>query len=348
MQQATTGQSLAEFAIGFSVLAFLMIAGTYIGMGMYHGQMASDAIREPIFQRNYMAKTAGAITPIELLTMIRMTDTQGNIRDGNQVDNINVVTSNNTQTAIIVGAKTFNNPFVPLTFTVTQGIHKNLLAANTGGSESATVLPPISTPPWEAAPEVQQLLSGVDCNSGSTLGEPHAESMANGSGTYLSRASFSATAPMPERNVMELSRNHMGECANEGAGTCQAEYDDFLPEEIANTVYRSGDTARGYFSHKNPPGMPGYQVFFRYVMDADDTRPERDTGYDDDPVEPIMEIVNNPEHGFYIDPSGEYRQPPAEMVPDCMKRKQAECAIKKGAERAGEICQQFARHTQGI
>jgi hypothetical protein len=138
------GQSLVEFTLVLPIFVLLLVAAGYIGIALYQGSMASDAIREPGIHKMEMANEKGAVSGGQLSGYVSSSPIGGSINMGAKVDSVSVVNGQNA--AIIVGTKNYTPPvsFIPsFNFAVAQAINANLLlAANGGGAKVRSIKAP--------------------------------------------------------------------------------------------------------------------------------------------------------------------------------------------------------------
>jgi Flp pilus assembly protein TadG len=145
------GQSLVEFVMVMPILLLIMLGAFFIGLAMYQGATASQAMKAPLTNKVQLADTAGN-TQNQVLQLINSTNI-GALQQGQAVDGLNVVGGPNQLTSVLVGSKTYQAPipFIPpMTFTVAQAINTNLIQPNGGASGPFNATPGIASMTYPA------------------------------------------------------------------------------------------------------------------------------------------------------------------------------------------------------
>lgn len=349
------GQSLVEFVLVTPILLLVLMAGYSFGMGLYQANMAADAIRQPALKKLEMAKTPGAVSTGTVMGYVTGGPLSGNIKSGSPVDSVSFKDAGD-YTSIIVGTKSYTSPapFIPtLNFTATQGIQKNLLlAASNGASQRPAATPwvpggAVKTPPWEAFAG-QKLPPNLELNpgcatvpvGGNIVDAVNSEMQPKK--TYISTAPVAFFSPVTPGSLATLAATFAAECANDGAGVCQKEYNDFLPKDYPPNVLGGPPPTRmdKYFEMDNPPGAPGMKLIWGIWCDGTDTSQVNCKLNTGDPRFTILPSIG-PNHGWYDDPTGQFKKPPDDFVKSCMARKQAECQLKKAQDKAQQIANAY-------
>jgi hypothetical protein len=353
-------------AIAFPFLMLILAGGINFGLGLYQANMASSAIQQPSLKKLEMADTPGAIAPATVLAWVTGADsTKGTIKSGNAVDSVKFA-NQQAETEILVGTKGYKAiaPFLPsFDITVAQGINKNLLLASSGGA--ARVRPASvpwvpggapRTPPWKdpimqnAPPDFRMNPNCAKVPVGEdAVGALNSEVQTDK--TYISNKPVAFFSAVSLPTLIQLSQQFEGACANDGADVCQKEHDDLMPkppkDQPAELKLMSG-VPPGIVSYayqtKNPPGGPGTVV--TYTFQCSKTFGLGGGKFCKSPQPSGGIITHNPDigadHGLYFDPTAKYEKPPDPGFMDsCKSRKQAECMLKKGTERADQIMNRY-------
>ena len=201
-----------EFAFAASVLFVVLAAAFYVGKAMLMGNMASEGIRESALRKWEMADTPGAVGTGTIMGWV--TD----------VDQVNfVATAPADVTSIIVGEKTSNTNFMGMpnfTFTVTQGIQKNLLKAVGAPSRGTNWFPnAFHGHPFDFMNNNRhQQLPGLEyvggCEDRTALGgEGVVQFLADGdSAPYVSRSPTAYNSPFKLISFLQLAETFAPEC----------------------------------------------------------------------------------------------------------------------------------------
>ena len=325
------GQSLVEFALGTGVLFLILLTTFHFGLAMYHGHIASDAIRDIAKNKLAMADSPIGYAAEDLwLKTTTSNAADGNLAFGNaqKLDANSFKIFNLAEHAVVAGSKQVDAMGIPITFTTTQVIQRKLLQNNNAATTQGLIwAPPPRTPPWQRFPQIPAVFQ---CESPSFVSRPHALGVGGDSGIYLS-AWPGVDSPASEKTTLMLASQEMGGCASAG-GSCAAEKAALMPKLKEKSVYPPSSIQYTYY---NPPGAPGKTVMI--MVNA-----KTDGSVDTSMVSLSTSDNITAEQGFYIDPSGNYEEPPADYVDSCKKQRQAQCALEKAAEKAQEIVDAYA------
>lgn len=350
-RQVFRGQGLAEFAIIVPIILTIMVAGGFIGMAMFTAHTAAEAIKEPTVRKMEMAKNPGAYSNGAILSMVRSAKGANTLQGLVFVD---VPSADGSRTKILVGTKNFTValPFMPpmtFEFTATQGIQAALLAANNGSAADPSYVPGGRQPPpsqsedpygWTRTPRACQT---------TPIGEPEVLNLRPNNSFYMARnpQSFGSVFTT-SLEVLELATNFAGECADGGGGaaaTCEGYRQQLMPEppfckpETGGRFNYDPVTPSSWVEYtcKNPPGAPGKEMTIRMICstpDKDSDTPQCGTTQDGPPR--FVEVVGPPV-GLFNDSGETSGEPPAEYVPECVKRKVAECQIQRAVGMANAL-----------
>jgi len=214
------GQSLVEFAFASIVLFAVLAAAFYVGRAMLLGNAASEGIREPAMRKMEMADTPGAIGTATILGWTT------------EVDNVQFVATGATDvTSIIVGERTTDTNYMGMpnfTFTVTQGLQKNLLKAVGAPNHGTNWFPnTFHGHPFDFMQDNRhQQLAGLEyvggCQDRTAIGgEGVVQFLAGGDSVpYVSRSPIAYSSPFKLISFLQLAETFRGECAGVGAGKC--------------------------------------------------------------------------------------------------------------------------------
>lgn len=357
-RKAEKGQSLVELVLVTPILLLVLSAGFYFGMGLYQAHMASDAIRQPSMRKLEMANEPGQVTEGTVLGYVSSGNLAGNdaLLNGAKIDSVSFAHVDN-YTSLVVGSKSFEavNPLPNFNITVAQPLNRKLLAAAHNGARVRPAGSPWvpggapRTPLWEEMADLPPDINILPNCQTTPVGDNVANALnmeMKADKTYISMEPVATFSPVPETDLMRIAEKYAGECANVGAGPCQAEYDNLLPDPEppaqANQVQTIGGpppAATTYvFEIKNPPGGPGVILKYSFDCAEDMEGPGNHCGW------PTIHDLNpnpaiGPDHGRYYDSTGRYDKPPDDFVDSCKSRKAAECQLKKAVEEAERLIQ---------
>ncbi len=349
------GQALVEFILVMAILVPLLLATAYVGMAMYAGAIASDAIREPVMHKLEMASTPGAVSSGQVLTMAQE-GAQGSVKmTGSPLDSAEFIEGDGV-TSIIVGKKTFNSPFTNLgipsfNFTVTQGINANLLlAANNGATvRESSWTNTGGTAPWQRFDPKYALQSGLalhtGCGQTNTLNQNN-DFLLRGVSSNLGEGSYfvvdfpTYTTSVETETIVNMAERFRSECAGTGSGVCQAEYNNLKFKDSGIKAAAEGPPPscsgplagnpicslpfESYQEIYNPPGAPGQVMLITKAAGA--TVAEATT----------IPFINMMTHGIYYGVSAD-KNPPEDFVPSCIARKEAECMLERAVNQANSM-----------
>ncbi|MEB3285947.1 MAG: hypothetical protein VKJ04_00435 [Vampirovibrionales bacterium] len=328
---------MVELVLVLIVLLPILMGVGYVGLAMYQGTIASEAIKEPATLKSELASRSGSISAADIMAQAQSGGKGGILQNTAALDSVEVSAPINDDTVLLIGRKkSITIPLFNISFDfgVVQPVQKSLLQANVGTpSSSPNQAPPnlngTAGPPWEN-PAFEGMPSRIECtNGGITINQSLADTLyANApTNTYESRVTFSQQVMLGVDTVLGFARDPQVVAACQNAGnTCAQEQANLMPKDPTDvsTVCPVGSTAskciRARF-YENPKGAPGQQLEI-FIED------------DQAPVLTYSEKYPAP-HGLYH--ATDYTQPPADFVSSCQQRKQAECAIQKAAEKANAL-----------
>ncbi len=347
------GQSLVEFVMIVPVIILLMVIAAYVGMAMYHGNMASSAVKGPSMHKLEMADNPAAVGEGDLMGFAMASAPTGNINEGGVLDAL-TLSNVSPLTSVMVGEKIFTAPLlfanVDFVFSASESIQLQLLeTANQGGvirveDEGIRLVEvkPIEHPDYVDIPNRLQFNEPSSCalvDHGPAIANSIFPNAPGGGSTYISTLPPDGNSPFTY--AATLSMRHMVEdLCPLGAeqGTCEAEFANFSDHDITLEIVTgtAAGTMTGERTINNPPGGPGFSMKETVTCTGDDCLNAGAILGDEEGGNFEMTRLGwytypaGP-HGDYHDPSGSYTDPPASFVDNCNSRKQAECiAIELG------------------
>ena len=362
--KAVRWQSLVEMVLVTPLLLMLVVIAGYLGIGMYHAQMASDAIRQPAMRKWEMANNPKQIT--EKMVLGYTTNkanpnlTQGNIQGGDldDIDFVNV----NDDISVVVGTKRFSAMGLPtFNFTVAQAVNRKLL--RNAANNKAVVRKftdewlPYGSPrtiPWEEMkndrhkPLVFEMLDNgcrtedVDKTNQNVLSRYILPSE-----TYIARTYTDEPSPVTQSTLMQIADTLAESCKakDEAKWTseCQQEYEDLMPSDDQSVSGAPPGTMIGTYNYNNPHGGPAMKMTYKITCSS--AGPPCKT--DDEPEFAHLPTIDE-NHGLYWDPTGKYRKPPADFVNSCKASKQAMCQLRDAAKIAQDITGRYREECKGF
>ncbi len=359
-KQMYCGQSLVEFVMIVPVIILFMVIAAYVGMAMYHGNMASSAVKGPSMHKSEMAENPAAVGEGDLLGFALGDAPTGNINEGGVLDTL-TVNPVSPLTSVMIGEKTFTAPLlfanVDFVFSASESIQLQLLEpANQGGVVRAEeegirleIVKPIENTNFPGIPSSLEFNAPQSCSivdHGPAIANSIYPNAPGGGSTYISTilpsgpSPFTFAATMSLRSMVEAR----GLCVlGEEEGTCRAEEAHFRDHNVDSSGI-SGTAATGMSLSRrinNPPGGPGH-IMIEEVNCLGDECLSIASILDGEPGDFTMERFNwytypSRSHGDYHDPAGSYIDPPGSFVPNCNQRKRAECLAREMGALAMEI-----------